>query len=141
MLPREIYCHHAFYRDRLTGEVKRKFFVVLARLPSEDLVVRLLTSRSHGRPETPPCFHGMPYPGFYLGVLGGRFGKESWLDLRYLDDFDPSGAVALRKRSVLEHEGTLAPSVFPALLDCAARADDTTKAQERAMRDELARLS
>ncbi len=129
-----------FYRDRLTGEVKRKFFVVLAQLPSEDLVVRLLTSRSHGRPETPRCYHGLPYPGFYLGVLGGRFSKQSWLDLRYLDDLDPAPAAGLRKRAVLEHVGTLDLAMFGDLLDCAARADDTTKAQEKAMRDELARL-
>src|SRR5689334_18003581 len=84
----EIYRHEAFYRNAETGVLEAKYLVLLAVLPSGDFVARLLTSRSHGRPEDPPCFHGNPYPSYYLDVLGAPLTAKSWLDLRYLDDFD-----------------------------------------------------
>jgi hypothetical protein len=68
----EIYRHDAFYRDMESGQTQRKYLVILAHTDGGDIVARLLTSRAHGRPENPPCFHGLPYPGFYLGVMAGR---------------------------------------------------------------------
>jgi hypothetical protein len=90
MVPGRIFRHEQFYLDRDTGLLRPKYFLVLAVQSSGDCVARLLTSRAHGRPEDPPCFHGTPYPGFFLDVL-----------------------------------------------DCAARADDTTRNQERAIRAEI----
>ncbi len=84
----EIYRHEAFYLNQESGEFEPKYLLLLATLPSGDFVARLLTSRAHGRPEDPPCFHGNPYPSYYLGVLGGPLGAKSWLDLRFLEDFD-----------------------------------------------------
>ena len=66
----------------------------LAVLPGGDLVGRDLTSRAHGRPVAPPCYHGDPYPGFYLGILGGQLQRESWLDLRTLKIRSLRAAVA-----------------------------------------------
>jgi len=138
MQPGAIYRHDAFYRSIESGELEAKYLVLLARLPSGDLVSRLLTSRPHGRPETPSCFHGRPYASFFLGVLGGPLSAKSWVDLRYLDDFDEfefrrrlgtkriTPVTSLRKETVLE------------LLDCAAGAEDTTRQQERAIRNALA---
>jgi len=137
MNPRDIYRHDAFYRNRETGELERKYFVVLACLPGNDLVVRLLTSRAHGRPEHPKCFHGLPYPSFYLGVLGNPLSKKSWVDLRYLDDLDPSSATRLFQRGTLAQASTVPAEYFADLLDCAARADDTSRAQERAILNQL----
>jgi hypothetical protein len=59
---------------------------------SDVFVVRVLTSRPHGRPVEPPCYHGDPYPGFYLGILGGPLQRGSWVDLRALDDVDANDA-------------------------------------------------
>jgi hypothetical protein len=105
--PGEIYRHDAFYRNSATGELERKYLLVLARLPGNDLVARLLTSRAHGRPEVPQCYHGLPYGGFYLGVPGGPLTAKTWIDLRYLDDLDDRAAQALRERGVLSLIGNL----------------------------------
>lgn len=136
----EIYRHSAFYPDPRTGELLPKYLVILARLAGGDLVARLLTSRAHGRPERPPCFHRDPYPGYYLGVLGGSLGAKSWVDLRPFRDLD---GIDFRRDL---HAGTLTlAQTVPAnelrpMLACAAAADDTTRLQEEAIRDALARL-
>jgi hypothetical protein len=83
-----IFRHDRFYLSRETGEFETKYLVSLATTPGGDLVMKLLTSRPHGRPESPPCYHGHPYPGFYLGLLGAPLTVRSWLDLRGLPDFD-----------------------------------------------------
>jgi hypothetical protein len=44
-------------------------------------------------------------------------------------------------KGALARVATLAKDMFVELLDCAARAEDTTKLQERAIRDQLARMS
>jgi hypothetical protein len=138
--PGEIYRHEAFYSDEETGELRRKYFVVLATLTGGDFVIRLLTSKPRGRPEDPRCFRGHPYPSYFLGVPGGELGTKTWVDLRYLDDVD-----ALDVRREMDH-GIVHPSTsldkerLISLLECAAAAEDTTQRQERAMRDQLAKL-
>lgn len=97
-----MYRHEAFYLNRETGEFEAKYLLLLAALPEGDLVARLLTSRQHGRPENPACFHGHPYSSFYLGVLGGLLSAKSWLDLRYLEDFD--GVEFQRRLKSRRHE-------------------------------------
>jgi len=135
-----IYRHEAFYRNAESGRLEPKYLVLLAALPSEDLVARLPTSRSHGRPEDPPCFHGRPYPSFYIGLLGGSLRAKSWVDLRYLDDFE---GIEFKRRV---NGGRIVPvtrmrrDVLVELLDCVAAAEDTTRLQEQAIRDELTRL-
>jgi hypothetical protein len=140
MQPGEIYRHDAFYRTAETGQLEPKYLVLLATLPSGDLVARLLTSRPHGRPEQPPCFHGRPYSSFFLGVIGGALSSKSWADLRYLDDFDEFEFQRRLKSKRIVPITSLAKEVLPALLDCAAGAEDTTRLQERAIRDALAKL-
>lgn len=140
MNPQEIYRHDTFYRDAESGEFQRKYLVVLARIPGDDLVVRLLTSKQHGRPENPRCYHGYPYPGFHLGIIGEPLTAKSWVDLRYLDDFDPSTAPKMIAKGTLAPVAIIAKDVFVELLDCVARAEDTSKLQERAIRDQLARM-
>lgn len=138
-----IVLHHShFYADRETGELKPKFLFVLATTGSADVVWRLLSSRQHGRPENPPCYHGDPYPGFYLGVIdtSARLGKKSWLDLRPLEDGDGIEVAQRMDAGVLTIETLISGDSLHAALECAASADDTTRAQERAIRDELAHL-
>ena len=135
-----IYRHEAFYRNAETGRLEPKFLVLLAMLPSDDLVARLLTSRSYGRPESPPCFHGRPYPSFHIGILGGTLHARSWIDLRYLDDFDSVEYKRRLNSGRIVPVTTLPQEVLLSLLDCVAGADDTTRLQELAIRNELARL-
>lgn len=134
--------HPRFYADPETGELKSKFLFVLATTASGDVVWRLLTSRRHGRPEQPSCFHGAPYPGFYLGVIdtSARLGKKSWLDLRPFEDGDGVEVRKLLDAGVLTMETHLRGERLRAALECAAAADDTTRAQERAIRDQLATM-
>jgi hypothetical protein len=138
--PGEIYRHEAFYRSAETGEPEPKYLVLLATLPSGDLVAKLLTSRPHGRPEAPPCHHGHPYPSFYLGVIGGPLSAKSWVDLRRLDDFDEFEFKRRLKSTRIAFITSLTKEVLPDLLDCVAAAEDTTRLQERAIRDALANL-
>ena len=133
MQPGEIYRHEAFYRSSETGALEAKYFVLLAILPGGDFIARLLTSRPHARPETPPCFHGHPYSSFYLGIVGGPLSVKSWVDLRYLDDFDEFEFRRRLGNKRIVFVTSLAKPVVPDLLDCAARAEDTTRLQERAI--------
>lgn len=136
----QIYRYDDFYLSAKTGRYEPKYLVVLAFTPAGDGVARLLTSRAHGCPENPPCHHGDPYPGFYLGVLGFALGAKSWVDLRGLEDFD----IGTLQRKQARHQVHLIVAVARAplitLLDCAANADDTTRLQENSIRDQLAKL-
>lgn len=137
-----IYRDNAFYADAATGELKSKYFLVLAAPPRGDIVVRLLTSRyANLRPEAPPCHHGDPYPGFYLGVLGEPLGTKSWLDLRPLEDLDRWDFARQAEAHRLHEIMAMTAVQLRAAMECAASANDTTRAQERAIRNALAALS
>lgn len=141
LAPGTVLYHSRFYRDADTGEYRSKFIVLLAPMRGGDWVVRLLTSRYEGvRPEQPPCHHGDPYPGFYLGVLdpANGLGKKSWLDLRGLEDADAADVARLLEAGVLAPVMVLSIESMKPALACAAGADDTTRAQEQALRDQLA---
>jgi hypothetical protein len=135
-----IYRHAAFYIHPETGEIKPKFLVALARNSAGDIVARLLTSRQHGRREHPPCFHGDPYPGYFLGIPGGRLTQKTWVDLRQLDDLDNDAVTRLLRKRVLTAEIGLPMELLLDLMECVAGAEDTTRLQEHSIRDELARL-
>jgi hypothetical protein len=137
MVPGRIFRHEQFYLDRDTGLLRPKYFLVLAVQSSGDCVARLLTSRAHGRPEDPPCFHGTPYPGFFLGIPGQGLGARTWVDLRPLEDFDGLDFQHLIARGLISEIFDLPTTTFLDVLDCAARADDTTRNQERAIRAEI----
>lgn len=141
--PGTVLHHSRFYLDTDTGEYRSKFLVLLAPMRGGDWVVRLLTSRYAGaRPEQPPCHHGDPYPGFYLGVLDVANGldNKSWLDLRGLDDADAADMSRSLEAGILTEVMNLPADLLKAALACAAGADDTTRAQERALRDQVAAL-
>ena len=135
--------HHArFYADKASGVLKPKFLLVLAATRGGDVVIRLLTSQQHGRLEQPPCYHGLPYPGFYLGVIDPALGlgRKSWLDLRGLDDADGIELRQAMEDGVVTIVTALEEATIRGALECAAAADDTTQAQAKAIRDQLAAL-
>lgn len=136
--PGTVLHHSHIYLDTGTGEYRSKFLVLLAPMRGGDWVVRLLTSRhADVRPEQPPCHHGDPYPGFYLGVLdpANGLGRKSWLDLRGLGDAEATEIRRLLKAGILTTVMTLPVELLKAALACAAGADDAQQAQERALRD------
>lgn len=130
-----------FYADTSSGQLLPKYVLVLAHgRRSGDLVWRLLTSRRHGRPEIPACYHGDPYPGFHLGVICPEVGlkKQTWLDLRGLDDGDMGEACAHLASGRLQHIFSLDLAQCREASLCVAAADDTTMEQEASIRDQLA---
>jgi hypothetical protein len=116
-----------------------KFLVVLALPAGGDVVFRVLTSRhAHVRP--PGCHHGVPYPGFSLGVPGGELDRPTWVDLREQDDYDGDVFRGRLARGVIRPVMDLESGVLRELLGCAASADDTTRQQGRHMRDAMAAI-
>lgn len=107
---------------------------------TDNIVYRLLTSRAHARPETPPCYHGDPYPSFYFGLIGASLTAKSWLDLRRQDDYDARSFAQAIATGRLAMQIAVPPAQLCAVLDCAANADDTSRQQTRQMLDTRARL-
>lgn len=140
MQPGEVWRHERFYRNAETGRLEAKYLLCLARTPAGDFVARLLTSRAHGRPEQPRCYHGNPYPGFYLGVPGNPLTAKTWLDLRHLDDLDEFEVALKSRERALTPVMTLDQETLAAAIECVAGADDTTRYQEQALREQLARM-
>lgn len=140
MQPGDIYRHEAFYLDETTGELEPKYLLVLAVPNGDDIVARLLTSRAHGRPETPPCYHGLPYGGYFLGVPGEPLTGKTWVDLRPFDDLDPAEFRKREADGILARVRELPPATLRAVIECVAGSDDTTRRQERHLRDTLVSL-
>jgi len=138
-LPGEIYRHDRFYRNE-QGAWEAKYLVVLAFTPGQDVIHRTLTSRKNGRPEAPPCYHGDPYPGYYLGVPGTPLTRPTWVDLRAMDDYDSDDFDADMARGTLQFIMNLPLPVLCAVLACTANAEDTTHQQNQALLDQKAHL-
>lgn len=132
----EVWRHARYYTDLETGEMLPKYLLVLALLPDRDIVYRLLTSRAHGRPEAPPCYHGHPLPGYYLGTpqpAGSPLGKPTWLDLRECADFDARDFATLEAGGTLTRVHQFAAATMCDAVSCAANAPDTTRRQASAL--------
>jgi hypothetical protein len=136
--PGQIYRHIKYYEDATGWQTK---FLLVLSADTDNVIYRLLTSRAHGRPENPPCYHGDPYPGFYLGVVGGPLSAKSWLDLRRQDDYDYRQFVSDLIAGTLVREEALSLPLLCQALDCAANAEDTSMQQTRQMRDQRAALN
>lgn len=140
MDPGDIYRHERFYRDATTGELKPKYLLFLSPATGESWVARLLTSEAHLRPEAPPCSLAYPRPGYFLGIPGGPLTLKTWVDLRELDDVDALEVPRLVKLGIMARVMALSSFMLAPVLECAAQAQDTTRQQERALRDQLARM-
>jgi hypothetical protein len=138
--PGDIYRHDAFYLSAATGALEPKYLLALAIAPGGDIVARLFTSRAHGRPEDPRCYQGHPYGGYYLGIVGGPLTAKTWVDLRYLPDLDAVDARRLIQRGTLRRIASLDMRILIDVMQCVAAADDTTRAQEKAIRSLLATM-
>jgi hypothetical protein len=134
----DVFRHDSFYADRQSGELLPKFLLFMAPTRSGDWVFRLLTSREQGRPRDPPCYHGDPYPGYFLGTLGSPLVRDTWVDLRTCPDADIEDVRALIGKGVMRLVTRLTGSRMRAALECTAAAADTTRQQEQAIRDLLA---
>lgn len=139
LVPGEIYRHDRFYRND-QGVWQAKYLLLLAFTPGRDVIYRLLTSAPHGRPQSPPCYHGDPYPGYFLGVPGAPLTRPTWVDLRAADDYDSRDFGADTSNGTPSLIMKLPLTVLCAVLTCAANAEDTTREQHRALLDHKVRL-
>lgn len=142
--PGQIWQDDCYYLDKQSGECKRKYLLVLALdAKTQDLVTVVFTSQPNGLPDYLVCYIGNPRSGFYLGVLGGVFFKETWLDfnsLQTLDADDFALHIKQKRKSLLAQ--TLPASNFCAVLRCIMQMqDDITKQQWRLLGDTVAELS
>jgi hypothetical protein len=140
----QIWQDDCYYLDKTTGECKRKYVLVLAVDPKTgDSVTVVFTSQPNGLPEKPACYIGFPRSGFYLGIPGGTFHKETWLDFKSLETLD-SGDLANQIKTDQKHllEQSLSPAIFCAALRCIMQMqDDITKQQWRLLGDTIAELN
>jgi hypothetical protein len=134
----QIYYDPYYYTEK--GQPKGKYYLILALTSEGDIIHRLLTSRAHGRPISPRCSYELPYPSFYLGILGDPLNKESWLDLRPplkadIDDLDFK-----QNFNKIKFICTLPKEILCEALICVANAEDTTREQERFIYEQRAKL-
>ena len=138
--PGEIWRDDAYYPDPDTGELLPKFLLVLGvRAADGDVVYKLLTSRAHGRPETPVCYHGMPYPGYFLGlVTNPLLPLNTWVDLRESEEYDRREFDRFQQAGRLAYVHTLQGATFIDAARCVAGAPDTLKRQRVVIQDMIA---
>lgn len=117
------------------GDQRDKFVLLMGRTPSDDWVLARTTTKAHGRSHNPPCYLGDPYPGFYIDKADGLLPRPTWVMLNRLDDYDARDFDAKIVQNQITLIGNLPLNVFCQLLDCAVRAQDITRIQERVMRD------
>lgn len=134
----------AIFYDRrfpfLDGSHGGKLFTVLALSPAADYIVAKTTSKPDRKSWTYGCHNGDPYPNFFIPVTLKLFPLDTWICMDALYEFDQHEFQQRITTGALIEKGRLTKKVIKDLLDCAARADGTTRAQEKALRDELALL-
>lgn len=135
-LPGQIWRDDCYYLDRSSGECMPKYILILATDRSGDLVTAAFTSKSHGLPEDPACFHGPPRAGYFVGAPGSVLARPTWVDFSSLQDVDAldfdrwrsQGRVGLIPRA-------LASALLCGVLRCLLGHQDTTRRQARLMAD------
>lgn len=139
--PGEIWRDSEYYPDAETGEFLPKFLLVVGVRPADgDVVYKLLTSKAHGRPQEPTCFHGFPYPGYFLGILRTPLlPLNTWVDLRESEEYDRRDFDRFQQRGRLDYVHTLPQETFIDAARCVAGAPDTLKRQRLVIQDVIAR--
>lgn len=117
------------------GGQRDKFILLMGRTPSDDWILARTTTKPQGRSHNPPCYLGDPYPGFYIDKANGLLTQPTWVVLNRLDDYDARDFDSKVTRGEITLIGKFPLDTFCQLLDCAVRAQDITRIQERAMRD------
>jgi hypothetical protein len=135
--PGEIWRDGEYYPDPNTGEFLPKFLLVVGvRATDGDVVYKLLTSKPHGRPQEPLCFHGTPYPGYFLGLLmTPLLPLNTWVDLRESEEYDRRDFEDAQKKGRLAYVHTLQHAIFTEAARCVAAAPDTLKRQRMVIQD------
>lgn len=136
----EIYFHRDFYQ--LRGEWHSKYMLVLGVDQADDILLALLTSQDYGRSRKPACDNGpqAQYPGFYLGVPGGCLDRNTWVDLRKLEEFEMRLFVSRAGAGRIAYTMSLNGGALRRVMECTASAEDVNMRQERLIRDLLGEM-
>lgn len=140
----QIWQDDCYYLSKISNECQRKYVLVLAvDNKSDDCVTVVFTSQPNGLPDNPACYIGNPRSGYYLGILGGIFFKETWVDfnsLETLDNKDLHIHIGAGRKTLLKD--TLSKTLFCGILRCIMQVqNDITKQQWRLMGDAVAQLN
>jgi len=139
----EVWKHSEFYCDKDTGEPLPKYLLIIGAEATGDIIYKLLTSRPNGRPCDPACYHGLPYPSYYIGIPqpSGCLCKPTWIDLRESETIDYLVFNSLLDATIVSLEHTISNAELVPILECAAQSDDITKRQRDAVLDAKERIS
>lgn len=133
-----------YYLSKFTNNCQRKYVLILAvDNKSDDCVTVVFTSQPNGLPDSPVCFIGNPRSGYFLGILGGIFFKETWVDfdsLITLDNQDLRIHINTGRKTLLKE--TLSNTDFCGVLRCIMQMqNDISKLQWRLLGDVIAQLN
>lgn len=139
----QIWQDDCYYLDK-NNCCQRKYMLVIAVDQNTGYATTIVfTSTPNGLPDNPICYIGYPRSGYYLGILGGVFFKETWADFSSLEtlDLDDLALHIKQNRKTLLSQ-TLTSNNFCAVLRCIMQMqDDITKQQWRLLADTVALLS
>lgn len=140
----QIWQDDCYYLSKFSNICQRKYVLVLAvDNKSDDCVSVVFTSQPNGLPDNPVCHIGNPRSGYYLGILGGTFIKETWVDfdsLETLDNKDLHIHIGAGRKTLLKD--TLSKTHFCGILRCIMqRQNDITKQQWRLLGETIAQLN
>lgn len=135
LVPGDIWCHHAYYRDA-QNNCRRKYLLVLSDVPgSGDGLVAVFTTKSNGLNTNPPCSLGNPREGYYVGVPGGVLTQESWVAFDSLDFLDE-----LEVNSLVKVSMAIPTPLLCRVLRCLLQSSDITNSQARHIGNTAVRL-
>lgn len=140
----QIWQDDCYYFDSSNGQCKRKYVLILAvDSKTGDSVTVVFTSQPNGLTEKPSCCIGVPRSGFYLGILGGAFCKETWLDFNSLKTLDAQDlSLHIKQGQKILLKDTLASALFCSALRCVMQMqEDITKQQWQLLGDTIENLN
>lgn len=141
LVPGDIWCHHAYYRDAQKNYHK-KYLLVLSDVPgSGDGLMAVFTTKPNGLKTDPPCSLGNPREGYYVGVPGGVLTHQSWVafdSLDFLDELEVNRLVKVNK--LVKVSGTISTPLLCSVLRCLLQSSDITYSQAKHIGNTAARL-
>lgn len=127
------------FADGIVGE---KLFIVLARSKADNFIVARTTSNPQRKSFQYGCHNDEPDPNFCIPkTASSPFNEHTWVNLDYLSEFDNHELTnRVERLRNIQRLGSIPTDTLKAIMDCAARADDTLRYQSDAIRNMLATL-
>ena len=140
----QIWRDNCYYLSKFSNKCQPKYVLILAvDNRSDDCVTVVFTSQPNGLPDNPVCYIGNPRSGYYLGILGGIFLKETWVDFDNLETLDNNDLrIHIKTGRKILLKDTLSKEQLCGILRCIMQIqNDITKQQWRLLGDTIAQLN